>query len=121
MGDHDDHIHVGFRPGEGVHAGHGDAHVAGAAAAILKSSQWDDVVNRVAEIENPKVETPIEWHRPANESCKYERAQAIQGERGAPRQLKSVDELAPEKQLKTMDELAAAKKPCFGFGTPGEL
>jgi hypothetical protein len=120
MGDHHDHIHVGYRPGEDG-GGKGDAHVAGAAAAILKSSQWDDVVARVGQIENPKVAAPIKWHKAANESCKYERAREIQGARGDTKPLMEVGDLTPDvKPLVSVSKLGGPQ-PCFGFGTPGNL
>ena len=49
MGDHDDHIHVGYTPlygtGEGVQQ----------FARILKPEQWERLIDRLGEIENPKV------------------------------------------------------------------
>ena len=119
MGDHHDHIHVGYRPGEGT-PGHGGSHVHGAATAVLESSQWDDVVEQVAKIDNPEIKSPIEWHRPANLSCKYKRAMDAQGGRGEAKPLKSIAELAEPKQLRKIEALSP-RRPCFGFGTPGTL
>jgi hypothetical protein len=48
MGDHDDHIHIGF-PSVGV-AGAG-----GGSRALLAPSQWSRLVGRLGEIENPDV------------------------------------------------------------------
>lgn len=48
MGDHDDHIHVGF-PSVGVAGG------AGGSRALLAPSQWSRLVGRLSEIENPDV------------------------------------------------------------------
>jgi hypothetical protein len=48
MGDHDDHIHIGF-PSVGV-AGAG-----GGSRALLAPSQWNRLVGRLGEIENPDV------------------------------------------------------------------
>ena len=50
MGDHDDHIHVGFRPlfGANTKLGH-------QALAVLKPGQWSDLLARLREIENPVV------------------------------------------------------------------
>ena len=56
MADHYDHIHVGFRPGEG------------AAASALSASGWDRLVNRLGQIENPVVPT-----RPSRYSVTVER------------------------------------------------
>ena len=52
MGDHDDHIHVGFRPlfGENKKLGR-------QALAVLKPGQWNDLIDRLGEIENPVVPT----------------------------------------------------------------
>ena len=50
MGDHDDHIHVGF-PSVGVAGGAGG----GGSRALLAPSQWSRLVGRLGEIENPDV------------------------------------------------------------------
>jgi murein DD-endopeptidase MepM/ murein hydrolase activator NlpD len=52
MGDHDDHIHVGFRPLFGSNAKQGMQ-----ALAILKPGQWDDLLERLRQIDNPTVPT----------------------------------------------------------------
>jgi hypothetical protein len=54
MGDHDDHIHVGFQPEAGAKAS--------PAAAVgspggASSSQWSALVDRLRELPNPKVTT----------------------------------------------------------------
>ena len=54
MGDHADHIHVGFRPLFGTNRKLGLQ-----AMAVLKPGQWDDLVNRLREIENPVVPTKV--------------------------------------------------------------
>ncbi len=55
MGDHGDHIHVGFRPLYGT-SKKGDGQV----DAVLKPSQWIKLIDRLDEIENPEVsETPV--------------------------------------------------------------
>ncbi|WP_022927802.1 lytic murein transglycosylase [Patulibacter americanus] len=53
MGDHADHIHVGF-PRD---ASSGDAKLGRQVSAILKPAQWEQLVGRLAEIDNPKVPT----------------------------------------------------------------
>jgi hypothetical protein len=53
MGDHDDHIHVGF-PRD---ASSGDVKLGRQVSAILKPAQWEQLVGRLAEIDNPKVPT----------------------------------------------------------------
>ncbi|MCX6370692.1 MAG: lytic murein transglycosylase [Solirubrobacterales bacterium] len=50
MGDHDDHIHVGFQPGIGATGATGAS-----AAAVLAPSQWGRLVGRLDAIENPNV------------------------------------------------------------------
>ena len=50
MGDHADHIHVGFRPLYGV-----NAKTARQVDAILKPEQWIKLIDRLEEIENPIV------------------------------------------------------------------
>jgi len=50
MGDHDDHIHVGFKPQYGVNAKASEE-----LAAILNPSQWDRLIERLGQIDNPVV------------------------------------------------------------------
>jgi transglycosylase-like protein with SLT domain/peptidase M23-like protein len=52
MGDHNDHIHIGFRPrfGENRRAG-------AEAMAVLKPGQWSDLLARLRRIRNPIVPT----------------------------------------------------------------
>ena len=121
MGDHADHIHVGYRPGEGV--GRSEAgDVAGAATQILKASQWDKVVGHVGAIRNPRIKEQIDWHEPANESCKYKRAMDAQGTRVETKPLQSIVDLAAaEKPLLEVVRFEQNPKPCYGFGTPGTL
>ena len=49
MGDHDDHIHVGYTPLYGADEGFQQF------ARILKPEQWERLIDRLGEIENPKV------------------------------------------------------------------
>jgi murein DD-endopeptidase MepM/ murein hydrolase activator NlpD len=62
MGDHDDHIHVGFRPL------FGDNKKLGAQAlAVLKPGQWSDLIDRLRQLENPVVPTqPSKFALPAD-------------------------------------------------------
>jgi hypothetical protein len=121
MGDHADHIHVGFRPGEGMAQSEG-GDIAGAASAILEGSQWDKVVGHVGAIRNPRIQEKIEWHDAANMSCKYKRAMAVQAARIQTKSLTSmVDLAAAEKPLIQVAQLEKDPRPCFGFGTPGTL
>jgi hypothetical protein len=50
MGDHDDHIHVGFRPQYGA-----NPKAARRVAAVLKPDQWIKLIDRISEIDNPVV------------------------------------------------------------------
>ena len=50
MGDHDDHIHVGFEPQYGA-----NSEASQELSAILNPSQWDRLIERLGEIENPVV------------------------------------------------------------------
>jgi hypothetical protein len=50
MADHDDHIHVGFRPAYGENRA-----AARKVAEILSPKQWDDLSDRLADIVNPDV------------------------------------------------------------------
>ncbi len=52
MGDHDDHVHVGFRPLFGPNTKLGRQ-----ALAVLKPGQWSDLLRRLRQIENPVVPT----------------------------------------------------------------
>jgi hypothetical protein len=50
MGDHDDHIHVGFRPVYGV-----NSKAARRMGAVLKPDQWIELIDRISSIDNPVV------------------------------------------------------------------
>jgi hypothetical protein len=52
MGDHADHVHVGFRPLFGSNKKLGKQ-----ALAVLKPGQWSDLLSRLRKIENPVVPT----------------------------------------------------------------
>jgi hypothetical protein len=52
MGDHADHIHVGFQPMFGANKKLGKQ-----ALAVLEPGQWSDLISRLREIENPVVPT----------------------------------------------------------------
>jgi hypothetical protein len=63
MGDHHDHIHVGFQPLFGENRRLGKQ-----AFQVLKPGQWSDLVERLGEIENPIVPTePSKYSLPAKE------------------------------------------------------
>jgi hypothetical protein len=50
MGDHADHIHVGFRPVYGA-----NSKAARQVAAVLKPDQWIKLIDRISSIDNPEV------------------------------------------------------------------
>jgi hypothetical protein len=57
MGDHHDHIHVGFRPVYGA-----NSKAARQVAAVLKPDQWIKLIDRISSIDNPEVrEQPSEF------------------------------------------------------------
>jgi membrane-bound lytic murein transglycosylase B len=57
MADHDDHIHVGFRP-----TVTNDAKLGAQVAQVLKPGQWIKLIDRIAGIDNPTVlETPSKY------------------------------------------------------------
>jgi hypothetical protein len=61
MGDHADHIHVGFQPMFGDNKKLGKQ-----ALAVLEPGQWSDLISRLREIENPVVPTkPSKYALPA--------------------------------------------------------
>lgn len=51
MGDHDDHIHVGYTPTAGAGGQIGQF------AQVLKPEQWERLIDRLGEIDNPEVPT----------------------------------------------------------------
>jgi hypothetical protein len=63
MSDHHDHIHVGFQPMFGENRKLGKQ-----ALAVLSPGQWDDLLSRLNEIENPVVPTaPSKFALPTDE------------------------------------------------------
>jgi hypothetical protein len=50
MGDHADHIHIGWRPQFGANPA-----AAAQVNAILRPSQWIKLIDRLGEIDNPRV------------------------------------------------------------------
>ena len=73
MADHADHIHVGFRPLFGMNKKQGMQ-----ALAVLKPGQWDDLIARLREIDNPTV--PTETSKFALPVKKHRSSDAHQGE-----------------------------------------
>jgi Transglycosylase SLT domain len=68
MGDHHDHIHVGFRPLYGT-----NSKLAKQVNAVLKPKQWIKLIDRLGEIDNPTVRRkPSKYAVPASDSHKGE-------------------------------------------------
>jgi hypothetical protein len=62
MGDHADHVHVGFQPAFGP----GSGSVARQFREILKPDQWERLIDRIGKIDNPTVPTsPSRYATPA--------------------------------------------------------
>jgi hypothetical protein len=67
MGDHDDHVHVGYQPAYGPGAGS----VSKQFTEILKPDQWARLIDRLGEIDNPTVPTsPSKYALPADKDGK---------------------------------------------------
>ena len=75
MGDHADHIHVGWRPLFGVE----QRSSAAQARRLLSNNQWDRFVDRLTDIENPIVRT-----KPSKYSIKVKRHSPGDSARPAP-------------------------------------
>jgi len=70
MGDHADHIHVGFRPLFGS-----NKKLGAQALAVLKPGQWSDLLSRLRKIENPVVPTkPSKYAIPVEKKKRASRA-----------------------------------------------
>ena len=72
--DHANHIHVGFKPRFGANRKLGRQTL-----AVLKPGQWDDLLSRLRQIDNPVVPTkPSKFALPAQKSPRS--SNAHQGE-----------------------------------------
>ena len=70
MGDHADHIHVGFQPMFGANKKLGRQ-----ALAVLEPGQWSDLMSRLREIENPVVPTkPSKYSVPTKKRASHAHA-----------------------------------------------
>jgi hypothetical protein len=70
MADHDDHVHVGF-------AAEGSDTVSKQFNQILKGSQWQRLIDRLGQIDNPEVSTkPSQFALPAGDDKDSDRASA---------------------------------------------
>ncbi len=70
MADHADHVHVGF-------AAEGSGSVSKQFNQILKGSQWQRLIDRLGEIDNPEVPTkPSQFALPAGDDGNGDRASA---------------------------------------------
>ena len=64
MGDHDDHVHVGYTPASGPGSGGTSQQF----TQILKADQWERLIDRIGEIDNPSVPTaPSRYALPARD------------------------------------------------------
>jgi hypothetical protein len=68
--DHNDHIHVGFKPRFGANSRTGKE-----AEAVLKPGQWGDLLSRLRKIRNPVVPTkPSRYALPVPRRRRHKRA-----------------------------------------------
>jgi hypothetical protein len=73
MADHADHIHVGFQPRFGTNRKLGRQ-----AEAVLRPGQWDELLARLRDIENPVVPTaPSRWSIPTHRARKLQRLREL--------------------------------------------
>jgi murein DD-endopeptidase MepM/ murein hydrolase activator NlpD len=71
MGDHDDHVHVGYQPVVGP----GSGSISKQFSAMLKPDQWQRLIDRLGEIDNPTVPTkPSDAALPAGDGKGDKRA-----------------------------------------------
>ena len=62
MSDHDDHVHVGYTPATGTGSDPDKQFV-----QLLKPDQWERLIGRIAEIDNPEVpDRAVEVSLPSN-------------------------------------------------------
>jgi hypothetical protein len=72
MADHDDHVHVGYAPVSGPGSDPDKQF-----SEILKPGQWERLIGRIAEIDNPKVATkPSKYSLPSKKHKGHRRASA---------------------------------------------
>jgi hypothetical protein len=72
MADHDDHVHVGYAPVSGPGSDPDKQF-----SEILKPGQWERLIGRIAEIDNPKVATkPSRYSLPSKKHKGHRRASA---------------------------------------------
>ena len=77
MADHDDHIHVGWRPLYGT-----NSKAAKQVDAVLKPGQWIKLIDRLGEIDNPTVrQQPSKYALEASPSAPPTRTRRVEGER----------------------------------------
>jgi hypothetical protein len=72
MGDHDDHVHVGYAPVYGPGSDPDKQFT-----QILKPGQWERLIGRIAEIDNPRVPSkPSKYSTPSKKHQGKKRASA---------------------------------------------
>jgi hypothetical protein len=79
MSDHADHVHVGFQPAVGP----GSGTVSRQFTEILKPSQWERLIDRIGEIDNPSVPTSPSQYATPDKKGHGEKAQDKVGRRRA--------------------------------------
>ena len=84
MGDHDDHIHVGWRPLYGE-----NRRAARQIDAVLKPEQWIKLIDRLGDIDNPAVRAQpsrfaVKVQKPASTSSSRRVARLARGARATP-------------------------------------
>ena len=73
MADHADHVHVGYTPAFGP----GSGSISKQFSALLKPDQWERLIDRLGEIDNPAVPTkPSDAALPAEKNKGDKRASA---------------------------------------------
>ena len=71
MGDHADHVHVGYTPDYGP----GSGSVSKQFGQMLKPDQWERLIDRLGEIDNPTVPTePSDAALPAGKDKEQDEA-----------------------------------------------
>ena len=79
MGDHADHVHVGYQPLYGP----GSASISKQFTQILEADQWDRLIERIGEIENPRVSTSPSRYATPTKRAHAERAEKRKRASGA--------------------------------------
>ncbi len=80
MSDHADHVHVGYQPAGGP----GEASLSQQFEEILKPEQWRRLIDRIGEIDNPKVPTsPSQFALPSKQGHREQPGRSDKGRRAS--------------------------------------